>query len=212
MNNILFSLIVLVVLGYIFLHIEAQNKKLNQTIKTIKNETNQIKTIIEDSSKEESYKYNNETYKYNNENRNLNDSIVNRDYRIVYDPLAPASKRPATHVFPPNDFNRYIDIPTRGYPDSYQYLGNLFKVSGNTEIQGDKVVKLFGRQKIRGSNQYEYYGITNDSSTLNYKIPINTKNYQELFDGDIINIPQLGGSFNVNLHPDQTFRYNPDIL
>jgi hypothetical protein len=203
MSSLLLSLILLVLLGYIFLHFEAQNKQLKKKLKSINEEKQPIINQNNENVNQQ------QIVNQPNITHNLQDAIITRDYRVVNDPLVPAVKRPEMNVFPPVDFSRYIDIPTRGYPDSYQYLGNLFRVSGNADVSGEKVVKLFGRQKFPGSNGYEYYGITNDSSTLNYKIPISTKNEQELYDGDIINIPQLGGNFNVNIHPDQTFRYNP---
>lgn len=228
MDNLLIIIILILCFGGLFLHIEARNKKLKQSIKSDVNE------IISDNNTNSSFThvmtpnvrqpaYQESVIKlYSDrspfdktiirEQPNLQDAIIERDYRVINDPLSPVVKRPASYIFPPTEFTRYIDIPTRGYPDNYQYLGNMFRMSGNSEVSGDKVVKLFGRQKFPGSNQYEYYGITNDSSTLNYKIPISSKHDQEIFDGDTLNISSLGGTFKVNLHPDQTFRYNPYVL
>jgi hypothetical protein len=209
MNNILFAIILIVGFGYLFLHLEAQNKKIKQSIKKeIKENTQQVLKEIVPETRSTFI----DVMVPNKPQPTFNDAIIDRDYRVVSDPLAPAVKRPASHIFPPTEFTRYIDIPTRGYPDTFQYLGNMFRMNGNSEVSGEKVVKLFGRQKYPGSNQYDYYGITNDSSTLNYKIPISTKHDQEIFDGDTVNVPSLGGSFQVNLHPDQTFRYNPYVL
>jgi hypothetical protein len=214
MDNLLIVIILVLGFGYIFLHLNAQNNKLKQSIKNIEivDNNNQIRSTLPDRMVPNVRQPMFQETVISLQHPSIKDSIVERDYKVVTDPLAPAVKRPASHIFPPTEFTRYIDIPTRGYPDSFQYLGNMFRINGNSEISGEKVVKLFGRQKYAGSNQYDYYGITNDSSTLNYKIPIMTKHDQEIFDGDTINVPSLGGTFQVNLHPDQTFRYNPYIL
>jgi len=194
LNFLLLSLILTISIGYIFLHLNAKNKQLQQSINQLQyNLAKQQETTIEQTTQQPS----------------LNSMITNRDYRIIYDPLAPAVQRPATSVFPPTDIARYIDIPTRGYPDNYQYIGNL--VRNNDE----KVIKLFARQRLERRDQYEYYGISADMQGLDYKIPIETKYYQELYDGDEIDVSYYDtakGKFKVMIFPDQTFRYNPNIL
>jgi hypothetical protein len=235
MNSLLISLILVIIFGYLFLHFEAQKKKEIKSIQkqyenklvNIKNEHNNNHIPIHQNNNinKISHEINQRNLINNLEiqqlqhksslqsnNPTLEDAIITRDYRVVYDPLVPAVKRPDINAFPHLEFSKYIDIPTRGYPDTYQYIGNMFKITGNTDVSGEKVVKLFGRQKYPSSNQYEYYGMTNDSTTLNYKIPITTKRNMELNDGDNIEISQLGGLYQVNIHPDQTFRYNPNLF
>ncbi len=193
MYNLLLPLITLVIVSFLFLHLNAKNKMLQQKIKSIKNEINK-QEFTQQSEQPQELQTN---------------PITERDYRIVYDPLAPASQRPPVYVFPPQRIAQYIDIPTRGYPDNYQYIGNLIRTTD------EKVIKLFGRQKYARSDQYEYYGIASDGSNIGIKIPIETVRNQEIYDGDEIDVPYFNvaqGKFKVQLFPDQTFRYNPYVL
>lgn len=194
MYNLLFSLITLVVISFIFLHLNAKNKILQQKIKSIQNNINQQQIIQQSSQSEQTTPTN---------------PIIERDYRIVYDPLAPASQRPPIYTFPPQKIAQYIDIPTRGYPDNYQYIGNLIRTND------EKVIKLFGRQKYARSDLYDYYGIASDGSNSGIKIPIETEHNKEIHDGDVIDVPHFNvaqGKFKAQLFPDQTFKYNPYIL
>jgi hypothetical protein len=197
MYNLLLPLITLVIVSFIFLHLNAKNKILQQKIKSIKNEINKQEfTQPPDQQTQQ-------------QTQQQTNPITERDYRIVYDPLAPASQRPPVYVFPPQQIAQYIDIPTRGYPDNYQYVGNLIRSTD------EKVIKLFGRQKYARSDQYEYYGIASDGSNIGIKVPIETVRNQEIYDGDEIDVPYFNvgqGKFKVQLFPDQTFRYNPYIL
>jgi hypothetical protein len=199
-NFLLASLIITIIFAYLFLYLNVRNKKLQKKLNKIKNDIDkqknnqQIQNILDEQKKQQEIQENN---------------IIQRDYRVVYDPLIPAVQRPAIYNFPPAKIAQYIDIPTRGFPDSYQYLGNLFRKSD------EKVIKLFGRLKYPRSDKYDYYGIGSDSANLDYKIPIETRNFKEIYNGDEIDVPYLNvakGKFKALLFPDQTFSYNPNIL
>jgi hypothetical protein len=196
MYNLLLPLITLVIISFVFLHFNAKNKMLKQQLKSIQNEINNKQEFTQPPEQPI-------------QQTQQNDPITDRDYRIVYDPLAPASQRPPNYVFPPERIRQYIDIPTRGAPDNYQYLGNLIRTTD------EKVIKLFGRQRFPRSEQYEYYGIASDGSNIGIKVPIENNNYKEIYDGDLIDVPYFNvanGKFKVQMFPDQTFRYNPYVL
>jgi len=209
-NFLLASLIITIIFVYLFLYLNARNKKIQKTLDKIKNDIDQQKNnkqiqIILDEQKIYEIQEKQQEIKEKQQENN----IIQRDYRVVYDPLIPAVQRPPIYNFPPAKIAQYIDIPTRGYPDNYQYLGNLFRKSD------EKVIKLFGRLKYPRSDKYDYYGVASDSANLDYKIPIETRNFTEIYNGDEIDVPYLNvakGKFKALLFPDQTFNYNPNIL
>lgn len=86
--------------------------------------------------------------------------------------------------------------------DTYTVLGFVYKANER--------YPLYGRHKYPGrSDRWEYYII--DESRNRLKIPFETTNNNELFDGDYINIPTLGDSFSVKIYDYTNFRYNPNI-
>lgn len=88
-----------------------------------------------------------------------------------------------------------------GY-NQYQMLGYL---SGGVGEQ----YPVFGRYKYPGkSDKFEYY--TMNDSRGRIKIPFKTKNYNELYDGDQINIPDLGGNLSFKKYEVENVRYNPN--
>ena len=152
MYNLLLSLITLVIISFIFLHLNAKNKILQNKLNSMHNEIINTKSNTSElhNNKEKMNVELNTSNLYNNTNKNdtLTDNeinefnksnpIIERDYRVVYDQLIPAVQRPPIYVFPPNKISQYIDIPTRGLPDNYQYMGNLVRSSD------EKIIKLFG--------------------------------------------------------------------
>jgi len=133
--------------------------------------------------------------------------LYTRDQRALNDPLAPPTRRNPGYTYPPHLPYPPLDIPSRGYPDTYQYYGNLRRADG-------KVVKLFGRQVYPGSHEYEYYGITSDNYGSEVKIKIETQR-REIYDGDEIDINFLDvskGKFKLYLNDYDRPRYNPFLI
>lgn len=101
--------------------------------------------------------------------------------------------------------------PTRLYPggrlntpkvSNYQMIGFVYN--------GNERFPLFGRQKWAGkSDKWEYYAI--DETRNRLKLPFNSKNDNELYDGDIISIPGIGNNYTVKIYEYDQFRYNPDV-
>lgn len=95
-------------------------------------------------------------------------------------------------------------IATRGTPPSFRYVGNAID-------SNNRILKLFGRPKYRGSLQYEYYGILSDAHDST-KIPLDNVT-REVMDGDSIQVPFLSNDpFRVNVFKDRTFEYYPDYI
>lgn len=112
----------------------------------------------------------------------------------IYNPLTPPE-----NVYPGGNFN------SRGYDgyQDYQMLGYLSGLQGRYPV--------FGRYKYPGkTDKLEYYAI--DDSRGRIKIPFKTKNYNELYDGDSINIDDLGGSYKFKKYDDEGLRYSPNII
>lgn len=134
--------------------------------------------------------------------------LQKRDTDVLYNEFKPPERRVPEHQYPTKLVKTQINIPTRGYPDEYQLLGNVFR--DNTET----AYNLFGRQKYPGSNQYEYYVTGSDTNGSHLKIPIQIKAGKEVYDNDIINIPGTNkdkGEFKVKLYNIDTPRYIPII-
>lgn len=147
--------------------------------------------------------------------------LVNRDKSILYDSFSISEKKTNINklltdkniIYDPFNVsknqienNHLINIPTRGYPDSYKLLGIL------TRESDEKILQLFGRAKYLGSSQYEYYVTTEQNGFIN-KIPIETKSQKELYDNDSISIREFDktkGDFKVSLY-NSTLRYIPII-
>jgi hypothetical protein len=111
-----------------------------------------------------------------------------------------------------NKISNPLTAPDRYYPggdfntqpiDNYQMIGYLY--------QDNERYPLFGRYKYPGkSDKWEYYII--DESRNRIKIPFKTKNDNELYDGDTVNVPTLQDNLNAKIYDIQQIRYNPNIL
>lgn len=190
----------------------------NHLIKNVKNIKN-IKKINEKINQYETNNMNkknniNETNNLNktnslNETKNVNDELVERDRRVIYDPIKEPTRRLPRHIFNKDSIKRYINIPSRGYPDNYQLVGLL---SRNAD---EKFLQLYGRQKYPGASQWEYYVRGKDLSGLETKIPISIHNDQEIYDNDEVDVPLLDsnkGKFKAQIYKIDTLKYNPYVF
>lgn len=112
----------------------------------------------------------------------------------IYNPLAPPE-----NIYPGGNFN------SRGY-DGYQQYQMIGYLNGS---QGQ--FPVFGRYKYPGrTDKMEYYTINDSRGRV--KIPFTTKNFNELYDGDAININELGGEYTFKKYEDEGLRYNPNLV
>jgi hypothetical protein len=107
----------------------------------------------------------------------------------IYNPLTPP--------------NRMYVPPQNPNLDNFQMIGYVYN--------NNEKYPLFGRYKFPGrSDKWEYYIV--DESRNRLKIPFRTKNDQELYDNDPIDIPTMGGQFITRLYEFDTVRYNPNLI
>jgi hypothetical protein len=111
----------------------------------------------------------------------------------IYDPL----ERPDT-VYPGGT------LRSQGY-NANQMNQQLGYISNNTGKY-----PIYGRYKYPGkSDKWEYYTI--DDSRGRIKIPFKTKNYDELYDGDQVDIANLG-NFTFTKYDQEDIKYDPNLL
>jgi hypothetical protein len=123
-----------------------------------------------------------------------NRSLQNKFLDKLYNPLTPPE-----NIIESGTFN------TPRY-DAYTTYQNLGYLSGN-----GTQYNVFGRWMYPNkSDRWQYYVINNDRSRI--KIPFKTKNNNELYDGDTIDIPELGNGFVFKKYENEGFRYNPNII
>lgn len=149
---------------------------------------------------------------------NDNNTINERDYNAIYNPLAPPLKR-NYHFNEPSKMR--INIETRPSGGSYQQIGMLHKktnsdVDMNTPGSNNDsyVIPLFGKPVYKGSTKWLYYTNYN-----NIKIPIRVNNVDctddsgcnEMNDNESIDIDELNGSFNVKIYKFDKPRYIPYV-
>jgi hypothetical protein len=94
-----------------------------------------------------------------------------------------------------------LDLPKM---DDYQLMGFIY----NDTMR----FPLYGRPKYRGrSDKYEYYVV--DESRNKLKIPFKSRNDNELFDNDEINIPELTNTtLKTKLYEFESIKYDPTVF
>jgi hypothetical protein len=144
-----------------------------------------------------------------NKKQPTDNPFVEMDKKSLEDPLIAPERRLPAYLYPRYPLSTKINIPTRGYPPYYQFMGNLYRKTD------EKFVQLFGRQTHPGSNKYEYYGITTDRNSFKTKIKIETDRDKELYDGDEVTIDMFDpakGKFKLELNELGTPKYNPYVI
>lgn len=133
--------------------------------------------------------------------------LKERDVKVILDPLAPGERRLPAHQVPRGIFKDSINIPTRGQPDNFQYLGNLIR---DTD---DMILPVFGRQEYPGSDYYEYYVMLNQDGNFGLKLPINRgKRIREFEEDAVVEIDYFKstpGEFKYKPFDYDVPRYNP---
>ena len=98
-----------------------------------------------------------------------------------------------------------INVSSQGVSVQPQFLEKIYNPLSGT-------YPIMGRYRDAGrSDRFEYYFIDNERGRI--KVPFKTKNYNELYDGDNVNIDELGGEFTFKKYEDTDGnRYSPDIF
>jgi hypothetical protein len=134
------------------------------------------------------------------------DYLLQRDYGVVYNPLAPPEQRVESQQYPYPQV--LFNERTRGEPDNYQMVGLLYNTDKNKQFQ------LYGRRVYPGSPDWEYYLRGMDEGGLDTKLPIAFEQgqytqYPELLNGQQINIPYDTDPYTVTIYQNEQYRYNP---
>ena len=103
-----------------------------------------------------------------------------------------------------------ISPPESIYRDKYDSYQRYQQIGFLTNIDGQ--FPVFARDKYMGkSDKQEYYTINEGRNHV--KIPFKTKNYNELFDGDQVNVPELSNNtFIFKKYETENIRYNPNAF
>ena len=98
---------------------------------------------------------------------------------------------------------KHINIRTRGDPANYIQVGLLH--------HDNEVLHLYGRQKYRGSSQWEYFAVGKDGNTTQSKYPIKIKGDKEIEADSTVTIDYLNKTYKVNLYEYEDIRYLENI-
>lgn len=126
----------------------------------------------------------------NNNSNNIQKKFLDK----IYNPLTP-----------PENIYSNGRLNQKGY-DSYQQFQMIGYLSGNGEQY-----PVFARDKYPGrSDKQEYYTINDSRNRV--KIPFKTTNWNELFSGDTINIPEIGNNLVFTKYETNNLRYDPNYI
>jgi hypothetical protein len=142
----------------------------------------------------------------------LVDMIKEHDYRNISDPLYEPTRRPQRYVMNGMIGNPHFNVPTRGYPDDFSWLG--YAISNDDIKDGKRILKLMGRQEHPNSTWWNYYVIA-QIGHQEYKFSLDEENskHKELYDDDIIRVPELGNqTYKIKLNKNNVLSYNPYLI
>jgi len=141
---------------------------------------------------------------------NNHKKIIKKEYILINNqPQIKENKYNDDSDGPGRDFySKRINIRTRGDPDEYQTVGIL-------KGSNDKVLPLMGRKTYPGSNQWNYFTMTDSHLKTEIPIKINETNCTDSIGCSEIhsssNISLMGETYNVELYPYNQLRYIPYI-
>jgi hypothetical protein len=143
--------------------------------------------------------------------------INQKDHERVINPLLPPERSYE------NTYGVPINIPTRGSSGGFQQVGMLYKqeitdisltIGNNSETS---VFPLYGRPIYPGSNKWSYYTASDKFNSVKMPISHNGRRCdadygcEELYNGDIIQIPAYNGNFKVEIYDYDKPRYIPYV-
>lgn len=145
------------------------------------------------------------------------DYLNMKDHERIINPLLPPERSYE------NTYGIPINIPSRGFSGGFQQVGTLYKnqIADDGKVIGNSsdtvIIPIFGRPVYPGSNKWNYY-VTSDKYAM-VKMPFTFKGKKtddqygvdELFDGDVITLPEYNGEFVVKIYQYDKPRYIPFI-
>ena len=103
-----------------------------------------------------------------------------------------------------NDNIAPINIRTRGPLGEPQQVGVISKIFGNE----NQMYPLFGRMKYPNGSKWEYY---TTMGPYGVKIPVPSRNNEELGNNDEVKIPGRKGRYRVNIYESDFPQYIPYV-
>lgn len=145
------------------------------------------------------------------------DYLNMKDHERIINPLLPPERSYE------NTYGIPINIPSRGFSGGFQQIGTLYKnqIADDAKVIGNSsdtvIIPIFGRPVYPGANKWNYY-VTSDKYAM-VKMPFTFKGKKtddqygvdELFDGDVITLPEYNGEFVVKIYQYDKPRYIPFI-
>ncbi len=145
------------------------------------------------------------------------DCLNMKDHERIINPLLPPERSYE------NTYGIPINVPSRGFSSGFQQVGMLYKnqIADDGKVIGNSsdtvIIPIFGRPLYPGSNKWNYY-VTSDKYAM-VKMPFTFKGKKtddqygvdELFDGDVITLPEYNGEFVVKIYQYDKPRYIPFI-
>tara|TARA_B100000902_G_scaffold396999_1_gene459454 strand:+ start:1160 stop:1987 length:828 start_codon:yes stop_codon:yes gene_type:complete len=144
------------------------------------------------------------------------DYQVNKDYERVINPTLPPERSfEKTYGIP-------VNIPTRGMTGGFQQVGILSQTGIDSEESPIKsntptILGLFGRPTYNGSRKWSYYTASDKYQSMKIPLSVNGKKCDadygcdEIYDGDIITLPEYNATFKVTLYDYDKPRYIPYV-
>ena len=141
--------------------------------------------------------------------------VVDKAYERLANPLLPPERSYEMAYGVP------VNIPSRGYAGGYQQLGHLYKtdvanpdnqIGNNSE---PTILPLFGRPLYNGSRRWTYYTSTDKINMIKLPLTVGGRKCDqdygcdEIYTGDMIEIPPYNGKFKVEIYDYDKPRYIP---
>lgn len=117
--------------------------------------------------------------------------------------LHPSHKK----IIPPKNLTNIYDIPSEQSTKSY--YKQKYNVEGFANFDDNNILELIGKKY--SNNWYKYYTSISMGNKI-IKIEVNNKNKRELYDNDVVFIPELNKYYNVKLDDVNMIEYNPYFL
>jgi len=196
-------MLIIIFITVFYFYIKYKNysydKKLQNLTHYIKKEQSKINKTLESKKNESNEPNYNSLQKYITE-QNTNNDLLNEPSKNI-------------------DGIR-VNIQTRGPTPQVAQIGILSKLdhtnnSGPGSDSESHILPLMGRKTYNRSNKFVYYTATDKYNQV--KIPISHNGRDcggeygcdEIMDGDIINIPELNGSFKAKIYENTKLHYIP---
>jgi hypothetical protein len=144
------------------------------------------------------------------------DYQVNKDYERVINPTLPPERSfEKTYGIP-------VNIPTRGMTGGFQQVGILSQTGIDSEESPIKsntptILGLFGRPTYNGSRKWSYYTASDKYQSMKIPLSVNGRKCDadygcdEIYDGDVITLPEYNATFKVTLYDYDKPRYIPYV-